>query len=822
MRKTFLHDGWAFAEKSWQDGQKLACSTLEWLPATVPGHVHADLVANGVIADPFTAMNELGCQWVDEAEFGYRTRFVWQPDPKLPRRILRFDGLDGVCTVSLNGKRIAQHDDMFMPLEIDVSDELCAGDNELRVDFESATRVGRERRASYFARENLADDIERFDERAFVRKAQYMYGWDWGPRLVSAGIWQPVSLLELAARIVDVHVVQRHEPDGAVTLRATSTVEGEGVVVHVLDGRSVVLDGEELRLTSPELWFPSGLGAQRLYELETFLCEPGFDARALPSDPDRARAALETAVRDRQRRRIGLRQIRLVREPDRFGQSFEFEVNGQRLWAFGANWIPDHSFPGLVRRERLEQKLRAARDRGMNMLRVWGGGLYESDDFYDLCDELGILVWQDFPFACSYYPDTHEWPEIVAREARANVRRLRNHPSLALWCGNNENLTMRQSGWGGKHKHPPRYYGENLYEGVLPKVLAELDPERPYIPTSPWGGEDANQGGIGDQHYWDVWHGRGDWRHYRDSSARFSSEYGFAASCSHKAWRAVFGPDARLDAVDVRDRVVRWHDKTAKGYDTFLGFVALHYPEPRQLEDWIYYSQLNQRDAIRCAVEHYRRSEFCKGSLIWQLNDCWPVQSWALMDSLGQPKAAWFELGRLYAPAIVAIVHEADAVEVWAALDNSPGQTLSGTVTLRAHSLLDGRVVELGSADVRLASGERKAVLRATLPAGTSPQTLLVARLGELSSHALLAEPKDLTLSPPAALDVVLRDGSVEISTPTPLVDLYLWDDDGTAAFAENAVTVAEPGVLRLGYRGSARGLRARSLAGEHELRISK
>ncbi|HEY2408804.1 MAG TPA: hypothetical protein VGI10_22515 [Polyangiaceae bacterium] len=825
-QRRFLHDGWQCAERSWQGpGARIGFSKHEWLPARVPGHIHLDLLENGVIADPFQLKNELGVQWIDERDFSYRTRFDWHPTNGAPRRTLRFEGLDTVCRVELNGKELAAHRNMFVPLELDVTNALVDGENLLEVHFESAVRVGEQERVPYLTAEGIEPSgVERFDERSFVRKAQYMYGWDWGPRLVSAGIWQPVSLLEHDGLIHDVHVTQRHAAEGVVIVDVRGQSDA-GVLVHILaEEPPLIGDGVLARLERPALWYPNGLGQQPLLPLSSYLCPVGFDVKALPRDARDARAMLDAVALDRRETRLGLRRIRLLQEPDQYGQSFEFEVNGRRIWAMGANWIPDHSLPSRVTRAELRTRLESARDAGMNMLRVWGGGLYESEDFYDLCDELGLLVWQDFPFACAYYPDQGAFAEAVAQEARANVTRLRNRTCLAIWCGNNENLQLFQSKWGGAERTPPRYYGEHLYEGVIPSVLEALDPERPYIPTSPYGGEtDSNQGGIGDQHYWDVWHGRGDWRHYRDSTARFSSEYGFASSCSLRVWREAlaegtpYGP-ADVRTVSVRDAAVRWHDKTFKGYETFLGYVALHYPEAELLEDWVYYSQLNQRDAIRCAVEHYRRSGSCRGSLIWQLNDCWPVQSWALIDSAGQPKPAWFELKRLYAPRLLSLLVNGERCTVHASLDNSE-TAWQGSLAFRAVSLFDGAVLFERSLDFGLNPNERNALFECELDLLPRHSTLLVAESGGHVATAVLAEPKELSLASPEAIHASLaEDGVLQLRTFRPLVDLLLTDREGTAAFGANCLTFPAAGIYRIPYRGSARELAARSLAGRHSL----
>lgn len=576
MIRHSLHSGWEFCE----------AGTDAWLPAVVPGHVHVDLLRNGRIADPFVGTNEKDCQWVDERDWSYRTTVNWSPTQGLPRLGLRFEGLDTVCTVLLNGKRVAEHHNMFLPLEIDVTELLLIGANELRVDFKSAARVGRERRAAYLAKHGLPDDVSCFDERAFVRKAQCMFGWDWGPRLVSCGIWKPVTLVDAGPT---------NSPDPIGHLGSTSPI------------------------------------------------------------------------------------AKLVRERDAIGESFSFTRNGQPTFALGANWIPDHAFPSQATDEQISARVLQAKKMGCNMLRVWGGGIYESDAFYDACDELGIMVWQDFMFACSHYPDDPEWLEAIRIEAEYQVKRLRHHPCIALWCGGNECHQMWQDKWGDKSKQPDRFHGEAIYHEVLRKVVEEHDPQRAYVPNSPYGGERCNDGDAGDQHCWDVWHGRGDWTHYRESRARFCSEFGFASSPTHLTW-AIAGvdPDTPLESEEVR-----WHNKAGKPFETFQSLVELHYPRSENLREWIFISQLNQRDALRAAIEHFRFSGTCRGALIWQLNDCWPVESWSVIEFGGQPKIAYFELRRLFAPLLLRIELDHDVATLSACLHNSD-RPLSGTAVLGA------------------------------------------------------------------------------------------------------------------------------------------
>jgi beta-mannosidase len=806
LRTTLLHSGWQFACQRWLGPpRRLGHSELEWLSAQVPGHIHLDLMRHGIIADPYRGFGELGCQWVDEQDWSYRTQFAFEPDPALPGRLLRFEGLDTVCTVSLNGQAVARHDNMFVPLQVDVSGRLQRGNNELRVDFESAARVGRERRQRYLEGEQLPDSVARFDERAFVRKAQYMFGWDWSPRLVSVGIWRPVALVEYAGRLVDVHVIQQHLADGSVELRLLSEVQGAGEAVHFIEGvEEVVRDGQAARIERPERWWPAGLGAQRLYEVTTVLAPPGVTDRA----------ELKQMAHDRRVIRVGLRTLRLLREPDSWGESFEFEVNGQRLWALGANWIPDDSFPSVVTRSRLQAQLEKARDLGMNMLRVWGGGLYESDDFYELCDELGLLLWQDFAYACSHYPDDRQARQAAREEAGVNVRRLRNHPSLALWCGNNENRMLFHKKWGSVQRQPGRYYGEAIYESVLPELLASLDPGRPYIPSSPCGGEEPNCGGIGDQHCWDVWHGRGDWKYYADSTGRFVSEFGFAAAPGVRTWRRMVGDMPDLLALDPRHPVARWHDKTGKGYERFLGLAELHYPPATDLAEWIYYSQLNQRDALRHGFEHYRCSEFCRGALLWQLNDCWPVQSWAVIDSEGEYKAAAYELRRLLAPLLVAIERDGSRVRLWITLDNAP-DAAHGQAVLEARSLLDGQLLARHSSEFGASPGSRRIALEVELEGLELDETIVSGSFLGRETFQLLAEPKAARLVAPHLVAWSDAPGLV-IQSDVPVVDLMVWDEGGQLRLYDNFVTLAAGGRTRLRTSGTPTQLRARSLQGVH------
>ena len=814
--QTYLSSGWEFCETPWLTPRhKIGYTFTEWLPANVPGHVHLDLQDSGIIPDPFERMNEIGVQWVDDKDWTYRCSFEWTAQPDLPNRVLRFEGLDTLCKIYLNDELIGESDNMFIPVELDVTNKLVSGQNEIRIDFQSAKKVGEVLRKEYLEKEGMTLDRIRFDERAFVRKIQCMYGWDWGPRLISCGVWKPVSILEFESRILDVQTYQDWSEDGSVKLRVETTIQGDGELVASLSDYGVPeITGTSgvFEIQDPLRWEPIGVA-------ETFAEQTMLTVQLFKDD----------VLIDEREISIGFNQIQLLREKDEIGESFEFLVNGKKVFVRGANWIPDHSFPSIVDRARLEERIGQAVDLGCNMLRVWGGGAYESNEFYEVCSEMGVMVWQDFLFACSYYPDDEIHQEIIRKEAQANILRLRNYPCLALWCGNNENLQMWQQKWEGAEFAPPRYYGEKLYDGTLPKAVAEFDPGRSYINTSPCGESqpDANGGKIGDSHCWDVWHGRGDWKHYADSEARFSSEYGFAAPCSLALWEETLADEDWHH----RSVAVRWHNKTLKPQDVFEGYVNLHYPESQSLEDWTYYAQLNQRDAFRFGVEFFRRSSFCRGSLIWQLNDCWPVQSWAVIDSSGRYKAAAYELRRLHDNSLLSLQRKNDKVFVHFVNDEPMAESLETTIVVKAINLETGVTLNAWQFEAESSFNDRIVVGEVDLNGLSVPDTILVAytESGGNTWH-LLGEPKESRFAQPERLlghcgyqDDSLGGGPVlDLQITVPVVDLMLSVDGDTSFFDDNFLTFAEPGVYRIRLNGIVDAFEARSLAGEHRTQLTR
>jgi beta-mannosidase len=766
---------------------------LGWVEAEVPGYVHTDLIRHGVIGDPFVEKQELGCRWIDERDWIYECTFRWSAKEGLPNRALVFDGLDTIADVYLNEVLIGSFDNMFLRHEIDVSGSLVEGENSLRICFRSAVRVGGERRTKFYADNGIDTKTAWFDERAFVRKAGSMSGWDWGPRLVSCGIWKPVELVEFASRIQSVSVGQEYLGDGRFRVSVDTDIEGSGEPEIFWNGSP----GGQSFETSDPMWWPVHEGAPALHDLEVRLGDQVV------------------------RKKVGLRTIELVREPDEVGTSFEFLVNGRRVWCRGANWIPHDSFLTRVSREDIFAAVERYRRLGMNMLRVWGGGVYESEDFYDACDAAGILVWQDFPYACSYYPDDEHYQQVAFDEAVQQINRLKDRTCLAIWCGNNENRALWSGKWGGEETAPDRFYGAVIYDEVLKRAVAENDPSRPYIESSPLlvpGLVDEAHTPAqrhSDDHFWDVWHGRGDWCFYRDSETRFSSEFGFASACSLEAWKLVSGRE-----LSPTDPAVRWHDKTNKPWDVYKGMVEIHYPESDTIEDWVYYSQLNQRDAMRAALEHYRSNVACRGALIWQANDIWPVQSWALEDYARLVKPAGFEMRRCFAPVMIAADVVGDVLKV--VVCNDSQSEFSGALRIRwtggsGDVILEERKVIESGVDARTTVGFE-------LNRSATFVEVLVEGNPELTRFVNLVEPKDVRLA--AQKLIVERSGDeVTVICPGFVFDLAIWDESDAHRLVDLETGVAGCRVwtghdLRIQFRasGDALQLRARSIAGSHAL----
>ena len=613
----------------------------DWLDAAVPGCIHLDLMRAGQIADPFYGDNDAAAKWIDEAAWTYRRTFDCPAALAGKKRVeLVCDGLNTFATVLLNDEELGRADNMFVQWRWDVTGKVRAGENELVIVFESPVLAGR---ALMDEHGPMEQRIFEAPQRVYTRKAQYESGWDWGPDLNTSGIWKPIRLEACdAGRITDVcarvdwtdadrpvvRALVEIEAIEACTATLTAELTGPGETVTVaassdLPATTTVLE-LHLPVADPQLWWPLGKGPQDLYSLAVSGTIGDEEVAAAPVT-------------------VGLRRVELVREEDDEGESFVIHVNGEPVFCKGANWIPSDSFLPRMTDADYGELVQMAADAGMNMLRIWGGGVYEHDAFFEACDRLGILVWHDFMFACAPYPDNLDWfCDSVRLEAEQNVRRLRNHPSLVLWCGSNENHVF----YGARGEDFP---GKKLYEEILPEVCGRLDPDCPYWPGSPYGGPNHGCATHGDQHYWDVWHGQKHPSAYAEYDGRFVSEFGVQAPPTMETIRRYIPAGEH----DMLSRMMEHHNCATDGPFRVLRYLGSFFRIPASFADAVYLAQLAQGESIKLAVEHWRSRMFrSAGAVFWQFNDCWPVTSWSCIDYEKRPKALYHYSRRFFAPVL--------------------------------------------------------------------------------------------------------------------------------------------------------------------------
>jgi len=637
-----------------------------WKPASVPGCIHTDLFANGIIPDPFYGTNEHDIQWIDSCDWEYRSILIADPAILGHEHVtLVFHGLDTYADVSINGQKVLHADNMFRRWEIPCKGLLKAGENEVVVHFYS---VIKEARKLYAA---LPAPLP-YDERVMVRKAPYQFGWDWGPRFVTMGLWKEVSLetwndvkigdfsytiLELTPDKAIVNFLC--EIDATTASKYTLTLWQMGTLekklnISTVPGKNVYQI--PVTIENPELWWPAGMGNPTLYDF-SLICTKG------------------NALCDEKTTRLGLRKIELVRENETAGQSFYFRVNGSPVFMKGANYIPSDAFPSHNRDQQINRLLTDAAKSNINMLRVWGGGIYEEDHFYDQCDALGILIWQDFMFACALYPGDSAYINNVKEEVTQQVTRLRNHPCIALWCGNNE-IDEGWNNWGIQKQYgyspadSARIWADylNLFHKIIPEILKQSDPSRPYHASSPqygWGRKESMT--HGDSHYWGIWWGDEPFEVYNTKVPRFMSEYGFQGFPSNETIDDFAPEDQRYLISDV----LKAHEKHPRGFELITNAMKRDYFVPDSLQDYAILSQFVQARAMQTAIEAHRRARpYCMGSLYWQFNDCWPVISWSGIDYNGQWKAAQYAVKRGFQTTILSTVITNDSVRIFGISDS--------------------------------------------------------------------------------------------------------------------------------------------------------
>lgn len=745
-----------------------------WIPAKVPGDVHSTLLEKKIIDDPYVGHNDQKCRWIERKVWWYRTEFHFHdPLPKEDRLELVFEGLDTYATVYLNGVELGSTENMFIAHTFDVTREIRPGRNVLAVKCDPIHLHVQGKKMDLWA--------PFAKERVWIRKAQMNFGWDWGPRLVTVGIWKEVRLEKRSlAKLESVFAKTLEVRDGIALVEVETEVRrfvkdveldvevslsfGHETFVQTAPVRghkaSVVLE-----VTDPKLWWTHDVGMPHLYQLEVQLRSGGRTLQI-------------------HREEFGIRTLEVQRRDDEGKPVFTFVLNGVKLFAKGANWIPVDSMIGAAPDSRYAQLIRLAREAHMNMLRVWGGGIYEKDIFYQECNRQGILVWQDFMFACALYPDfNRNFMENVRQEIAAVVKRLRNYACLALWCGNNENDWLWEALSASGEIDTP-FYGEKIYHELIPELLETLDPTRLYWPSSPYGGNDHNSAEEGDRHNWQVWHGNVEprrfgeplkqdysvegvsFKNYKKDLSTFVSEFGMHASANRytlerriPAGKFYWGSD------ELAYRNKDFHHQ--KGLLLMQGYTGI----PTNVEEYLNFSMLTQAEGLKFGVEHYRRRKpSCSGALIWQLNDCWPGTSWSLIDYDLLPKASYYYAKKFFQPVLLSVDHEQGKdLTVWVVNDTL--KAIDDVLHVDVCRFDGERVfqaeipVAIGAnRSVRVARFTEEEILRGT------PANRVVVRLslegGDCENVYYLRDQKDLEL-PECRLHVTVDADKQEVTVST-------------------------------------------------------
>jgi beta-mannosidase len=784
----------------------------EWLPAEVPGCVHTDLLKNDKIAQPFYRNNEKELQWIDKKDWIYRCSFTLDSlQMSYNRILLNLDGLDTYAKVILNGEVVLVTDNMFRNFQVDVTHFLKRGTNLLEIEFTSPITEGLKKLDALGYGLPAVNDLSEIGGlgnkkvSVFTRKAPYQYGWDWGPRFVTMGIWRPVKLTFMnKARIDNVYYRQSLVNSSEAIIDAIVEVDVVSAGEYTLElykenePEAIATATPELEnginsitipfsILNPDLWWPNGAGQQHRYKFSTRLLEGG---KVIDTISDY----------------IGLRSIELIREPDSLGKSFYFRVNGKNIFAKGANYIPNDNFLNLVTAEKYENIIKSAAESNMNMLRVWGGGIYENDIFYNLCDRYGIMLWQEFMFACSMYPGDDAFLENVRQEAIDNVKRLRNHASIMMWCGNNEIDVAwcegdMNCGWNWKQQYTPDqrkiiwHSYDTLFYKILPEIIETYDQTRAYWPSSPladWGVHSNYKSTMGDIHYWGVWHGNEPFSSYYKVIGRFMSEYGFQSFPDFQSIRKFTLPhDRHIDS-----EVLLAHQRSGYGNKRIIDYMEKLYPVPEDFNELLYVSQIMQAEAVKSAILAHRANKpYCMGTLYWQLNDCWPAASWSSIDYYTSWKALQYFVKKAYAPVTISFFPDNDRIRIFINSDLDEDKIVDVHYTIKDFSgnVLSSETVQSSleyDRSVKVFSLNMNQIKRSFHTSEVFLQVDVLEGKKTLASDIYLFEiPKKLKL-PDTNISASVRTENehlvVELSSEKLAKNVYLWIEDCDSKFSDN------------------------------------
>ncbi|MBT3818264.1 MAG: glycoside hydrolase family 2 protein [Lentimicrobiaceae bacterium] len=806
-----------------------------WMPADVPGTVHTDLINNNIIEDPYYRLNERNVQWVDKTDWEYRSSF-FVGNNLLSKDVieLRLNGIDTHSDIYINGNKVIETNNMFTKWIVDCKKYLKYGKNSIKVILRSAINIGLDKRAKLGftlpGAENDQSEIGGLGDTkvcVFSRKPGYHFGWDWGPRLVTSGIWQNIELVAWnLANIDNIYIKQNKIDTEIADLEFTVEIESvnkKNITLITLIDDSIINSRKinlipgfnnisyPITISSPELWWPNGLGDQRLYNVEIQL----RDNENLISKKNQS---------------LGLRTIEVVQDKDSIGASFYFKVNGFPVFMKGANYIPQDIFLNRPSNEDYNYLINSAKDANFNMLRVWGGGIYEKDIFYDLCDKAGILVWQDFMFACAMYPGNEEFLENVKREAIQNVKRLRSHPSIAIWCGDNEILSAwNRWGWkedvyenqGADIVDSVWYAYEDIFHKILPKVVEAYDSTRLYWSSSPSSGfGELENGKSGDNHYWGVWWGKEPFDKYEEFIPRFMSEFGFQSFPTFKSVKKY----TTEEDWNIYSPVMKSHQRSSIGNATIEEYMKRDYHIPENFEEFLYVGQLLQAKGIKMGIEAQRRAmPYCMGSLYWQLNDCWPVASWSSIDYYGNWKALHYEVRNAFKEVIISTEIRDDNLNLYIVSD----KLLDTEATLEL-TLMDfnGKIIKSINEDIIINANSSKVYNKVDISSLTNnlnkSQLLLLSKIKSKDSVIIdldityFVSPKNLLLTSPKIdyeiLDWDKKSFVIEVSTDVLAKNVFL-QYEAEGQFSDNYFDIPPNESVRIIF-SSDMGLDTKNIEG--------
>lgn len=752
----------------------------KWLIGTVPGTVHLDLMNSKMIPDPYKDENEKKVQWVENEDWDYQTSFkISSKELENQNAELIFNGLDTFSEIYLNGKLLQSTDNMFRKWTIPVKQNLKIGENILQIKFKSAVNVGKElaKKVPFTTPES---------PRSYVRKAQYQFGWDWGPRLVTAGIWKDVKLnfwnnAKLENVKIEQKVLTKQKAELNIYNEIFADQEGKYIIsindklnnIQLKKGKNSIQI--PFTIKNPKLWQPNGWGDPNLYNIKISLQK---DSKIIAEKSEQ----------------IGLKTIELIQQKDEKGKSFYFKVNGNSMYAKGTNWIPSDSFSPRITKEKYQKLIKDSKDANMNMIRVWGGGIYEDDEFYKACDENGILVWQDFMFAGSFYPSDEEFLNNVKEEVKDQVNRLQNHASIALWCGNNE-IDEAIVNWGYQKQF--KYSKEDslqvwkdykkIFHEVIPNTINEvvIKDKSIYWESSPsigWGHKESLT--EGDSHYWGVWWGEQPFEIYNEKVPRFASEYGFQGMPTLETTKSMFSgaPDLNLE-----NGTIKAHEKHLRGWEIIDNYMKRDYKIPTDFVKYNYVSQLLQARGMQIAVEAHRRAKpYNMGTLYWQLNDCWPVVSWSSIDYLGNWKALHYQIKRSFENQVILTEEKNGVLSFYGINDGLKNFEdvfveievidFNGKALNEITTVPDGKtlreIVKFDPIEIEnLISDSNKNEVFLKLTLKDKNQKIIA------QNNYFFAKPKDLKLLKPTIKIKKISETEIEISTDVLAKDVYLIGD---------------------------------------------